>query len=143
MIVSRSKKRILFRTDLVILPFVIISALVFPSCKDEKPNTSSYTLPDSNVSYSRDIDPLFAQTCLGSQCHSGSAPAANLNLEPPSWGNMNFHIPQQFAPKDTNCLLLKWLNGTFVPRMPSNQNPLTSNQIGGIKEWIKEGAKNN
>ncbi len=143
MIPSQSQTRELSRVVLVLIPFSFIAALVLQSCKDEKPNTSSYTLPDTNLSYSRDIDPLFAQTCLGSQCHSGNPGAGNLNLEPPSWSNLNFHIPQQVVPKDTNSLLLKWLDGAFVPRMPSNQNPLTSNQIHGIKEWIKEGAKNN
>jgi hypothetical protein len=42
-----------------------------------------------------------------------------------------------------NSLLVQRLNGTIPPIMPTNQNPLTSNQINGVKQWIKEGAKNN
>ena len=121
----------------------MVAALIVPSCKDEKPNTSGYLLPDSNISYSRDIDPLFAQTCLGSQCHSGSSPAQGLNLEPPSYGKLIFYVPTLVVPRDTNSLLLQYINGKMFPRMPSNQNPLTTNQIDGIKEWIKEGAKDN
>jgi len=127
----------------LLAPFAIVAALIVPSCKDEKPNTSGYLLPDSNISYSRDIDPLFAQTCLGSQCHSGSSPAQGLNLEPPSYGKLIFYVPTLVVPRDTNSLLLQYINGKMFPRMPSNQNPLTTNQIDGIKEWIKEGAKDN
>jgi hypothetical protein len=142
MTLSPSRKRALSRIAFFLMPFTLVAALVVPSCKDEKPNTSGFVLPDSNLSYSRDIDPLFAQTCLGSQCHSGST-ASSLDLEPPSWSKLNFHTPLLIAPHDTNSLLLKWLDGSFSPRMPSNQNPLTPNQFNGIKQWIKEGAKNN
>jgi len=140
---SPSQKRLASRIVLLLAPFAIVAALIVPSCKDEKPNTSGYLLPDSNISYSRDIDPLFAQTCLGSQCHSGSSPAQGLNLEPPSYGKLIFYVPTLVVPRDTNSLLLQYINGKMFPRMPSNQNPLTTNQIDGIKEWIKEGAKDN
>ena len=140
---STSKKRMLSRIVLILAPLAILGALLVPSCKDEQPNTSGYLLPDSNVSYSRDIDPLFAQTCLGSQCHSGSTPAQGLNLEPPSYSHLYYFTPTLVTPRDTNSLLLKWLDGTFSPRMPSAQNPLTANQFNGIKQWIKEGAKDN
>jgi len=143
MSLTSSQKKLISRIVLVIAPFAIIAALVVPSCKDEQPNTSNFILPDSNLSYSRDIDPLFAQTCLGSQCHSGSTPAKELNLEPPSFSKLYYFVPQLVSPRDTNSLLLQYLDGRMFPRMPSNQNPLTANQINGVKEWIKEGAKDN
>jgi hypothetical protein len=140
---SPSQKKMFSRIALALIPFMIIVAIVVSSCKDQRPNTSGYILPDSNLSYSRDIDPLFAQTCLGSQCHSGSSAARGLNLEPPSYGKLIFFVPQLVVPGDTNSLLIKFLDGTMYPQMPSNQYPLTANQIHGIKQWIKEGAKNN
>jgi len=140
---SLTQKRLLSRIVLILSPFAILAALIVPSCKDEQPNTSSYTIPASNVSYSRDIDPLFAQTCLGSQCHSGSTPAKGLNLTPPSYSSLNNFVPQLVIPGNTNSLLLQYLDGRMSPQMPSNQNPLTSNQINGIKQWILEGAKDN
>jgi hypothetical protein len=132
------------RTALILAPFVIAAVLLVPSCKDQKGNTSSLVLPDSNLSYSRDIEPLFAQTCLGSQCHSGTAPAKGLDLTPPSYSSLMYHNPMLVvggAPN--NSLLVQRLDGTIPPVMPTNQNPLTSNQIRGVKQWIKEGAKNN
>jgi hypothetical protein len=140
---SSARKKLLSQIALALTPFAIVAVLVIPSCKDERPNTTGYILPDSNLSYSRDIDPLFAQTCLGSQCHSGSSPAQNLNLEPPSYSKLQFYVPQLVVPRDTNSLLLQYLDGRIFPRMPSNQNPLTLNQINGIKQWIKEGAISN
>ena len=144
MILYTSRKRLLSRIVFALLPFAIVAALVCLSCKDQKPNTAAFVLPDSNLHYSRDIDPLFAQTCLGSQCHSGSTPAKGLNLEPPSWSKLvYFSSPQLVVPGDTNSLLQQYLDGRLFPTMPSSQYPLTPNQIHGVKQWIKEGAKDN
>jgi hypothetical protein len=141
---SASTKRLFSRLVLLFAPVAIIAALCLSSCKDQRPNTSGFILPDSNVSYTRDIDPLFAQTCLGSQCHSGSSPAQDLNLEPPSYSNLMNHVPRLVISGDpTSSLLAQRLDGTVPPVMPSNQNPLTANQIHGIKQWIKEGARFN
>ena len=140
---SKSQKKLISRIVLVLTPIVIVVVLAVPSCKDQRPNTSNIVLPDSNLSYSHDIDPLFTQTCLGSQCHSGSAPAKGLDLDPPSYSNLLFHVPQLVTPRDTNSLLLQRLDGRLPPQMPTNQTPLTQNQIHGVKQWIKEGAKDN
>src|SRR5512143_1247839 len=101
--------------------------LMLPSCKDQKPTTSNIVLPDSNINYSRDIDPLFAQTCLGSQCHSGSAPASGLDLIPPSCSKVIFFNPPLATPRDTNSLLLQYLDGRMYHPWQSNQAPLTQN----------------
>ncbi len=133
------QKRIFARLVLILLPAAIIVALIVPSCKDQSPTTSDLILPDSNISYSRDIDPLFAQTCLGSQCHSGSAPADNLNLLPPSCTTLEYFNPPLFVPHDTNSLILQWLDGRRFPQMPMNRPPLTQNQLHAVKQWIIEG----
>jgi hypothetical protein len=141
---SHSHKRLFSQIILIIAPFAILAALVVPSCKDERPNVSTIVFPDSNIHYGRDVDALFTQTCLGSQCHSGSSPAKGLDLTPPSYDNLMNHVPRLVVSGTTsNNLLIQRLDGTIPPRMPSNQNPLTDNQINGIKTWIKEGAKNN
>ncbi len=136
-------RNLLSRIVVVMTSFAIVAALTVLSCKDEKASTSGFILPDSNLSYSRDVDPLFAQTCLGSQCHSGSTPAKELNLEPPSFSKLYYYVPQLVLPRDTNSLLLQYLDGRLFPIMPSSQYPLTPNQIHGVKQWIKEGAKDN
>ncbi len=141
---TSERKRMIARIILGILPFLIVGALIIPSCKDQRPNTSNIILPDSNLSYSRDLEPLFSQTCLGSFCHSGSSAAKGLDLTPPSYTALMDHFPRLVvAGAPNNSLLVQRLDGTIPPVMPSNQNPLTANQINGIKQWIKEGAKNN
>ncbi|HTP14131.1 MAG TPA: hypothetical protein VMM37_10900 [Bacteroidota bacterium] len=137
-------KVIIARAVLAAAPFVIAAVLIVPSCKDQTSQTSNLVLPDSNLSFSHDIEPLFAQTCLGSQCHSGTSPARGLDLTPPSYQSLMYHNPTLVvggAPN--NSLLVQRLDGTFPPIMPSNQSPLTANQIKGVRQWIKEGAKNN
>ena len=144
MILSAKQKRFIARIVLALFPLAILGTLIVFSCKDQRPNTSNIVLPDSNLSYSHDIEPLFTQTCLGSQCHSGSAPAKGLDLTPPSFSNLLNHVPRLVVSGAAdNSLLVQRLNGQIAPVMPSNQNPLTSNQINGIRQWIKEGAKDN
>jgi hypothetical protein len=102
--------------------------------------------PDSNVSFSKHVGPLFQQKCTGSPCHGGSAPApANngLNLEYPSYTALMNHTPTLVVPRDTNSLLLERLDGRLPPMPPPKFLSLTKNQIIGIKKWIEEGAKYN
>ncbi len=144
MVQGSKLKTLLARLALIAAPFVIAAVLVVPSCKDQKSNTSNLVLPDSNLSFSHDIEPLFAQTCLGSQCHSGTDPARGLDLTPPSYSSLMYHNPiLVVGGAPNNSLLVQRLDGTIPPIMPTNQTPLTTNQIKGVRQWIKEGAKNN
>jgi hypothetical protein len=40
-------------------------------------------------------------------------------------------------------LLVQRIDGRLAPQMPFDSQPLTANQIAGIKKWIDEGATNN
>jgi hypothetical protein len=138
-------KRSLSRIILIFLTLTIAGVLLILSCKDQNTGpTSDIVFPDSLISYSKYVEPLFSQTCTGSRCHGGEFPSKGLNLEPPSYSSLMNHQPQLVvggAP--SNSLLVQRLEGTIPPIMPSNQNPLTDNQKNGIRKWISEGAKNN
>ena len=119
---------------------------MFLSCKDQtnQSGTSSIVFPDSNVSFSKQVEPLFLQTCIAGGCHGGSQPAANLNLEVDPWHSLIDYSPAIVLPKNgTNSLLIIRLDGRVPPQMPLRNQPLTTNQINGVKKWIDEGAKYN
>lgn len=107
-------------------------------------DASSIEFPASNVSYSRHVEPLFQQRCTFSGCHSGSSPAQGLNLVAPSYSSLMNHQPRLVvAGESNNSLLIQRLDGRIQPRMPENLDPITQNQLTGIKKWIDEGALNN
>jgi hypothetical protein len=134
-----------FITPLQIIFFLIVLCImVLFSCKDQttQSSTSSIVFPTSGVSFSKQVEPLFQQTCAASGCHGGSQPAANLNLQ---YFTRDYLI--DFQPKiivefnSKTSLLYTYIAGN-PQQMPPNQR-LTQNQIDGVKKWIDEGAQNN
>lgn len=134
--------RLLFSRGYIVL---ILSSLI--SCKDESPvsnDSGSILFPENGVSYARHIQPLFQRRCAFSGCHGGSSPAAGLDLTTPSYHNLMNHQPRLVTSGEPqNSLLVQRIEGTILPRMPLNSQPLTENQIRGIRTWIQEGAANN
>jgi hypothetical protein len=133
---------------LLIFGFLIFCAIDQLSCKDQTNQnlTSNIVFPDSLVSFNRQVGPLFQQTCVAGGCHGGSQPAANLNLEIDAWHSLIDYLPPIIIVKNSNnSPLVMYIDGSNrrSPRMPLNSQPLTTNQINGVKKWIDEGAKNN
>ncbi len=128
---------------LVVFTLVLAQILVaLSSCKDTIADTDqpiNVVFPDSNVSYSQHVEPLFQQGCAFGQCH-GSASAGGLNLETPSYSKL-MNRPGLVVPRQSNnSVLVQRLEGRLGSRMPLNRTPLTQNQVNGIKKWIDEGA---
>ncbi|MBI3004375.1 MAG: hypothetical protein HYY49_03055 [Ignavibacteriales bacterium] len=113
-------------------------------CEDNIVNQPvNVVFPDSNVSYSQHLEPLFQQGCALSTCH-GRASQGGLNLETPSYTKlMNHPTRLVVAMEGENSLLVQRIDGRVQPQMPLNRTPLNKNQIDGIKKWINEGAANN
>ncbi len=97
------------------------------------------------MSFSKQVSPLLQQTCVAAGCHGGSQPAANLNLEyNVCWHSLIDYLPPIVLVKNgNNSPLVMYLDGRLAPQMPRGSQPLTKNQINGVKKWIDEGAKNN
>ena len=125
---------------------IFFGALLLTSCKDQTNQNHSSTIvfPDSNISFSKHVEPLFQETCLGAGCHGGAQPAVNLNLETDAWHSLIDYTPPLILVKNgTNSPLVKYLDGRLAPQMPLRSQPLTTNQINGVKKWIDEGAAPN
>ncbi len=130
------------RITIVLTALSITLVLAGTGCKDQLPNQedpSTIVLPDSNISYSNDLERLFTARCLG--CHAG---AYEPNLTPPSFSALMNYQPQLVvAGQGNSSLLVQLLDGRTQPIMPPTGERLTQNQINGIKRWIDEGAVNN
>ncbi|MCF8241185.1 MAG: hypothetical protein K9J16_07350 [Melioribacteraceae bacterium] len=128
----------------------IFSAFIFfISCDDTVTgdDIDNRVIPDSNVSYSKHIQPVLNLKCTSSGCHDDAARAGGLSLT--TWSNTTSDPNIVFPGKPENSVLVwsvEGLNGaSLMPPPPPEGNvpPFTENQVEGLKTWIREGAKNN
>jgi YVTN family beta-propeller protein len=124
------------------LALVILGAAsLLPGCGGDDPGP----LPHLEFeSYSASIQPIFDRSCLVG-CHSTvDAPRSN-DLDLSSWeatfrGSDHGEIIVPFLPDDSH--MIDHLTGVATPRMPLSRDPLPSNEIDLLKEWITLGAPN-
>ena len=132
------------RRTIILFPLLLIAWSSWV-CKDSVTdgNIGDIVFPDSNVSYSRHVEPLFLRACAITGCHDAESMAAGVSFETYQGATSN---PLIIWARDTTSSILVWSlegkNGKTI--MPPTYRPqLTLNQKEGIKRWIWEGAKNN
>jgi hypothetical protein len=129
---------------LFIIGIFLVGIVTLPSCKDQTNQnfTSDIVFPPSGVSFSKQVQPLFQQTCVAAGCHGGSQPAANLNLQLDVWHSIiNYLPPLVLVNNGSKSPLYIDISGN--PQLMPPSQRLTQNQIDGVKKWIDEGANNN
>jgi len=125
------------------LAMVIWLSLLVARCKDENPGSpSDIAFPPTNVSYVRQVQPLFNQACNFVGCHDDGQGQGKLKLT--SYYNTVFGLAGVVVPgKPESSTLVLRIQGSVGMRMPPDRNQLDDNQINGIRTWIAEGAKDN
>jgi hypothetical protein len=126
------------------LVLVAALSLSLQACKntlDSATGQSSIVFPSSNVSYSKQVQPLFNITCTYSGCHDDGTQAGGLSLT--NYFSL-ISTPGVVVPKDTtHSILIQRIEGLGPIMPPPPFSPLNANQIQGIKTWVIEGAKYN
>ncbi len=127
---------------------LIFTGMVFYSgCKDSitANQLDSIVIPDSNVSYSKYIQPVFNLKCIN--CHGNGQVDGGIDLTTWSAATSNPNVVFPTKPENSSLVWAIQANyqGTAQPMPPlgSAYKPLTTNQVDGVITWIKEGAKNN
>jgi hypothetical protein len=138
-----------FFTSFIFLLGSYLFVMMCSSCKDENNNNyaSNIVFPDTGtISFTKHVYPLFQQACTPS-CHSGSSPAADLDLDNDSqtcWETIEYSSMHLIVvPKNPSASLLytRITGAGGLTRMPPEKySALTTNQIDGIKRWINQGA---
>ena len=127
---------------LLISAFIIIVS--YTGCKDQITGSEidSRVIPDSNVSYSQDIQPVFNLKCANAGCHNDADRAGGISLT--TCTNTTDDPSIVFPGEPDNSRLIWAIEGIGnFPMPPVGYPPLTSNQIKGVRTWIKEGAQCN
>ncbi len=129
---------------LLITSLLFFVSIQFISCDDTitVKDIDNREIPDSNVSYSQDIAPIFELKCVN--CHGNGKLDAGLDLT--VWSG--FVDGRIVVPGVSENSVLVWTieqTPGFPPMPPVGSPflPLTSKQIQGVKTWIDEGAENN
>jgi mono/diheme cytochrome c family protein len=140
-------------------PFVAAITMVFSvvlvdtNCKKDTGivgpdgSPSDVIFPSSNVSYSREVQKVFNQTCALAGCHSQADGGERVVLD--SYVNLRHGAPPTGQPviltgnAQDSWLVQKLEGRTNGDRMPLNRTRLNDNQINGIRAWINEGAHDN
>jgi hypothetical protein len=114
---------------------LLISGIFISACDDTSTNIDNEEIPDSNVSFSKHIQPIFNAKCVS--CHGVGTTEGEVNLT--TWsGTMTVVFPNE--PDNSRLVWVIELN----PGIPHPQFPyLTAKQINGVRTWIEEGAENN
>ena len=141
-----------FRIIRRIIQIVIFLSLI--SCEDQIVNVC----PEDELNNGSRLSTLsaiqknvFDVSCATSGCHSGTFPAANMNLEDGNSFSSLVNVGSVFYPGELrviefdseNSILIKTLRGTIPNKMPLGSSPLPNSIIDSIAVWIDEGAKNN
>lgn len=156
-------RKINFRLTMAFFIYLTIMVLVSTSgCSDpgSQNDEDKFIFPDSNISFTNHIEPLFQVRCgWESGCHSPTdinnplpyndlifrTGLINHMLSSTGERLVDLSIHQKSPHLAPLYLILKeGYPRIYDDRMPPprlNRLPLTDNQIEGIKQWIKEGAK--
>jgi Planctomycete cytochrome C len=131
------------RIKLILFSVVVlfVAVIILEGCDDTVTANSidSIIIPSSNVSYSKYLQPVFTIKCATVGCHTDQDHAGGLSLTSYSNTIASYIVVSPGLPQNSQ-LVVRTQNVTMPP---PGYAGLTSNQIAGIKTWVKEGAKNN
>jgi hypothetical protein len=123
---------------LILLPIMVSWSCSYNKLDSVEPASQNILMQDT-ISFSKSVVPIFVNNCNTSDCHSGTYPAANLNLEPSyayaqltrtGSGYVNTTNPE-------NSRLYK----SLISNMPP-MGKLDATTIELITKWMQQ-AKNN
>ena len=156
---SISSLKLHFNKAMVIVTaFIFAFVLSFSACSDSSTGTNDYgNGPGNGTDNGADeigfepvfsnVSQIFSTTCA--PCHIGVS-ESGVRLD--SYDNVMNSVGDQYGdlvvqPGDADGSPLvdkiESSNPQFGVRMPQGGNPLSSERINQIKEWIDEGAENN
>ncbi|WP_291097414.1 MULTISPECIES: c-type cytochrome [unclassified Flavobacterium] len=114
-------------------------ALMVTSCYNDQ--LPAVPLP-ANVSFQKDIQPLFNKNCIG--CHNG-AQAPNLTTGNSYAALTTLNVDGEYfvtAGDAPGSIIYQALIGKGAPQMPPN-GALSASKLAIVEKWINDGALNN
>lgn len=111
--------------------------LTQPTSPENKPHE-----PELTIDFARDVLPIFQQNCAVNGCHGEQNAQVGLKLTTHAnilAGSEAGEAVIPFAPEQS--LLIEMVTGKGLPQMPLNSPALSAGQIDTLRQWIREGAR--
>lgn len=122
---------------------LITVTLFLQSCDDTLNQIDDSFIPEKDISFSIHLQPVFEAKCNNADCHNSQFRAGGISFSSCAEATENPLVVFPYEPGNSTMV---WAieNQSGASQMPPlGYQPLTSNQIRGIKTWIAEGAKCN
>lgn len=119
---------------------LLLLAGVVVACDTGITEPTDVVFPESNVSYTRHVQPLFDVSCNFSGCHNTTDRAGNLSLA--SYFDLIGRAGMVIPGDSARSLLVQVTSG----RQPHSTNLsyiISSAHARGVAVWVEEGALNN
>ena len=124
-----------WRRALTLLP--LLGVLAASCSTTDITDPDQIVFPATDVSFRTHVQPYLALSCNITGCHD-EARSSNGGVDLTSW--VGVRASNVTVAGDTNSTMVLVMYGKIVH---SGQFRSTENQRAGIKQWIREGAKNN
>jgi len=115
------------------------------AAEPDAPPTPEEDAGPATVSFAADVAPVIRSSCGGTGCHNVSNPYRFLTTS--RTGCTSVTERRWVVPGDPDASYvvrkLEGTSGICGLRMPRLRTPLTAEEIGRIRTWIAEGARNN
>jgi len=105
-------------------------------------NPGNITYPDSMLSYTQHIRPIFLDNCVQGNCHGGfRAGRLDLETDPPNFQSNSGLVVIPFSKTNSLLYILLFVSDSGIPRMPLDRiSGLLDAEKTAIGTWIDEGA---
>jgi len=125
----------------ILFGFAAAAAMLFwaPGCYYDKTVLIEEEVVTGDVSFSKDVIPLFNAGCNISGCHNTGGTAPDLTADKAFNALTNGNYINVSAPESSE--LYQWLTGKRSLPMPLSGPDATLNAT--VLAWIKQGARNN
>ena len=125
----------------IVLAAIACSALFVGCDTGIVTNPKDIVFPDSGVSYTRSVSPLFDLSCAFAGCHDDQTKAGGMTLK--SYIGA-LERPGVIVPFDSSGSVMIQILRAGLPHSAYPINQLVNeNHRRGIAIWIQEGARNN
>ena len=127
---------------------ILFLFLAIAGCRSTVVGPPDIVEPTETVLFSSDIFPILAQNCALSGCHAGSGTNGvrlGSYAEATSSVGLQYGEPVIQPFNADGSPIIDKISGIpeFGVRMPFGRTPLSAEQIGLIRAWINQGARDN
>lgn len=124
-----------------VVSFIGLPLIAFGCTSNQVTDPDKIVFPDTNVSYSRHVQPYLTLSCAFAGCHHADLPAGGVRLT--DYSGIMFSRANLVVPGKPDESLIIFVMDKRIPHSDAIFVRINDNHLKGLKQWITEGAINN